>query len=163
MDASERLIPFWEEDQTSIMDVTTGERYDAFERHSPTEFVASRTWWNSNLVMDNFLPRLMPSFPDEVETANELYALFARRFVQRNTTHDAPMRRGVLLTHGLVVELVSYGYIGSFIKRPEGDFDFLLGAGAPNDTHEKASYADPAQTSIVRVPGYTYWNGERYV
>jgi len=171
VDASKHLIPFWEETLTTVLDLTNGEIYDVFDRDTQTQFAIHRTWWNSNLTMDKFMPTFMPVH-DERDQAdvNVLYERFADRFLQRNLTHKTPLRPGVLLTHGLVVSRESDDTkCGAFVKVDGDRFVYmqfindLANRDFDKDPHCAPDFSDPERTLIVRLAGYSYWNGVGHV
>jgi len=163
MDSSKSIIPFWEEDQTSVLDLSTGEIYDILDRFSSTVFATNRAWWNSNIPMENWMPQFMPVV--ECEEVNDLFKLFAVRFVQRNTTHDLPLRKGVPLSQGLAV--YKDGVIqGTFVRSPDDDEVKFFYIQSPAGCLEDDPHIHPAKidnATIVRQVGYKYFNGERYV
>lgn len=160
-DSKSMIIPFWEEEDTMVVDLSNSEIYNILDRFSITVFMTNRAWWNSNIVMENFMPQFMPFIQTDGGDVNDLLKLFAQRFVQRNTTHDVPLRKGVGLVHGLMIykdDLLT----GTFLKNPSiNKFEYIQSGMFQDDPHIVAAKID--DNTIVRQSGYKYFNGAKYV
>lgn len=148
------MIPFWFDENVSVMDLTTGELVgDMYEKYSKGEIDKARAWWNTNLAIEGYMPLFMPYFDE----ATDHYTLFAERMVQRNTTHDLPMRPTVTIEHGTVI-IENDSPVSVYLRFPLWP-DKLLKC---NINFSGLARVD-VNVDTEREEGYRYWNGTTYL
>lgn len=150
--ASQEPVIAWAEDHTKFFDLRsmgtlTEEEMASSSTISMSLLVKCRTWWNTNIPMDDFVPAIIPAFNDDP------LKMYFKRVRQRMEGVFTPVMPQVLIRHG-IMEVSKDGAIQVYLNTPDGFRKFAV--------TPISDVIDVKNEATERVVGTLYWNGQNY-
>jgi hypothetical protein len=161
--ASEKSLAFWEDEHTKVLHLPTGRVFDIANMTDifieGKELNAARAWYNSNLLIDDYMPKIFPFFNNqnldfEENVSNTLENYFYR-IQERNIGKNSPKRPTIDVFHGLVKLDHDNGILEVFLKQPNCNIYTCF--------YTDGRLPVTVENCIERDPGFAYWDGKCYV